>query len=157
MPKKLIETEGELQRWVEHTQDIVNVLARKLMEIGAIPKQMHELPTSDARWKAAKMMLDLNETLETIADSMVDMWGSTEGHLCPHEDCARDLAFGNIGWWTCPCCLRDFYATRIISTGEFKTYTTNPGISPSRKPDIVPMARDLGPSMLSPETWNDQD
>jgi hypothetical protein len=158
MPKKLIETEGELQRWVEHTEDVVQELITKLIRFGALPPQdLRDVPTSDARWQLAQMMLDLIETVGTIAFSMGEMWGSTAGQICPYEDCAHDLALKNGGWWNCPHCLRDFWVIRVDLTEDFKTLLPGEDGVPRVKPDLIPMARDLGPSMLSPETWNDQD
>jgi hypothetical protein len=157
MPMKLAETEGEMQRWMEQSLELVRSLHYQLSIEGVLPSDIRKVGKDHPQYRVCRTFVELVECLEVVESSMAEHWGSTDGQMCPYDDCAHDLALKSDGWWNCPACLRDFYAVRVPVTGDYTTHLPGELKEGITKPDIIPMARDLGPSVLSPETWNDQD
>lgn len=80
-----------------------------------------------------------------VDQGMRQEWGTTEGQLCPWEDCAHHLAFPSEGWYACGHCQRLVFAE--VCEGDFEDYhafrPSDERLAPSFP---IPEARDLGPS-----------
>jgi hypothetical protein len=93
------------------------------------------------------------ERLHRIWNSMNHLWGSTDGQLCPYEDCAHDLAIKESGWWQCPHCERMFWAED--SDSDYEDYHTYQAGEAPKEALLIEatgrVARDLGDSYASPK------
>lgn len=148
-------TEGKMQVKLETAQDHLGYVWGALAKAG-LARNPDRAPASTdgyAPGSAAYHLAAVEQYLFTVVQAMHEQWGDTGGQLCPYIDCAHDLAFTRDGWWRCPVCQRDFYAQDSDSDIEDYhnhrdgEYTEN---YPA-KPEIIPLARDLGPSWGAPE------
>jgi len=72
----------------------------------------------------------------------------TNGQLCPNQGCLWKLAFPfGEGWYICPHCFCQFWCHETDSDIEDYHCHINPLLyGAPQKPDVIPLARDLGPS-----------
>ena len=85
---------------------------------------------------------------------MTDHDDHPDGQLCPNPDCCHDLAFDKAGFWRCPACKQVFYAEESDSDYEdYSVYRAEDGLGKlwmGGRPAVIPVARDLGPSLGTP-------
>ena len=73
---------------------------------------------------------------------------STNGQLCPYQDCCWMCGFSVEGWYSCPNCKRPFWAE--TSGSDYEDWKTSRP-DESRTPYNVAEAQDLGPSWGTPD------
>jgi len=84
-----------------------------------------------------------------VQQGMSEMWGTTDGQLCPYDDCRHDLAIPQEAWYVCAHCKRAFYARAC--DGDFEDYHCEIPKEGAPMPVTAAVARDLGPSWGTPE------
>ncbi len=152
---QIAEYEGEMQRKLEAAMEHLNrvwantrnAMGLKLDTSDPMPEWARTYSPDDPRYPLAAAEQYIYETLQ----GMYKQWGSTDGQLCPYEDCAYDLAIKDSGWWSCGHCLRDFYADSTDSDFEdYHCYRDGEREYTPIKPDKMPLARILGKSWATP-------
>lgn len=147
-------SEGEIQRYIESVMEMADYAWGELVKAGLArhtdrwppPGEGYGIP-SVAYYLAAMIQYAYNARELALKD-----WGSTEGQLCPYDECCHVLAFEHGGWWHCPACGRDFYAQDCDSDYEdYHCYEEHSVRISVAKLDVVPLARDCGPSWATPE------
>lgn len=73
-----------------------------------------------------------------------------DSQLCPYDDCCHDLALPRPGWYICGHCKRKFWCR--YSDSDYEDYACYlPSEARPPEPEIIPVAKDLGPSWGTPQ------
>lgn len=142
---------------IEHTGQMQISLEAALEQLSSVSVALRLMVYGgDNDDKLARYHLDAaTRYIESVSNAMVEMFGHTDGQLCPYGDCAHDLAFDEAGWWICPNCKRLFNAVIAEGTEDYHCYVNDETqeIPPLRF--LLSEARDLGPSWASKEKGAD--
>lgn len=153
--------EGEMQRnleaALEHLSQVWGTLKRAGIDDvdrAGWPPDPNDYPRelNDPRYSLAAVTQYVYFTWA----SMAQQWGSTDGQLCPYDNCAYDLAIPKEGWYTCGHCLKDFYAELADGIEDYHCYREDERRN-LPKPESVPLARVLDRSWASPKDEGSSD
>jgi hypothetical protein len=158
---RIPQTEGAMQVRLEAALEHLSHVWGKLRRDGVITEKSAGWPPSPRDFNVSSIgytLAAVTEYVWSVEQAMLRQWGTTEGQLCPYEDCAHDLAFKHSGWWTCGHCLRDMYVRPSDGDIEdYHAYLDGELDTAPAKPDMIPQARDLGPSWATPKEPGDVD
>lgn len=142
---------GHLQRYLEAAQEHLSHVWGALRRAGLDTNiQMFTPANTDGRTPG-----NADYHLAAVEQYLVrGLWGSykfagtTDGQLCPYEQCAHDLALYGDGWYQCGHCGRLLLAEE--SDSDIEDFHVRRKRDDDVVPDNIPVARDLGPSYATP-------
>lgn len=146
---------GQVQRKLEAAMEHFNVVWGDLSRNDLLPEPIGEWSKHDPyrvrRWPISSFAYSLAAAHNYVAschNGMQEFVGTTEGQLCPYEDCAHDLAIELAGWCKCGYCHRPFFVRDTDS--DFEDYYCRRPKADEEIPQALLFCRDLGPSWASP-------
>lgn len=155
MVSKLPETEGQFQTYLEAALEHFSATW------GALHRSGLRTPKSNPPDPKDFITDDMNDPRYALAaahsyvwevwQGMAKQWGSTDGQLCPYEDCCHDLAVPKSGWYACGHCLKPIYFKSSDGVEDYHAYKPGEIKQMPEPPQYLPMARDLGPSYGTPD------
>lgn len=152
--KRFPETDGEMQVRLESALEALSYAWGTMLRDGLANDGEHPTwPPSKEQEQgtvAYYLAMGIRRAWE-VDQAMRKLWGTTEGQLCPWEDCHHALAFPEAGWYTCGNCGRLVFAE--VCEGDFEDYHAHKPSDRYPAPSLVgvPVARDLGPSWATPK------
>jgi hypothetical protein len=155
---KFPKSTGEMQRFIDAAMEHASHAWGKLVQLGHAHQTEFWPPDlaaerTDSSLTAAYHVAVMIKYMYRVQQAMAKFWGTTEGQLCPYEDCAHVLALPEEGWYRCGKCGRPFFAT--VSDSDYEDYNCHPLSTTEERPPLdVPIARNLGPSWATPEKEN---
>lgn len=141
-------TEGRMQIKLEAAWEQLNSVS------GALHDLMQAQTDEDRVKQEKNVRYHLKAALDYVTEverAMLEKWGSTDGQLCPYDDCAHDLAILRSGWWLCPNCKRPFHAVMADGIEDYHCYKPGEKRAGQVPNEPMAMARDLGPSYATPK------
>jgi hypothetical protein len=155
MTIKQAQSIGEVQRYLEAALEHFNGLWGELKRANLIPEPLDDKPDWYPRharrypFGAAYTLAAAHRYVYQCHQGMIEFVGTTEGQLCPYQDCAHDLAIELAGWCRCGHCNRPFYVRD--SDSDIEDYHARRPKAGEKVPEALLYCRDLGPSWATPE------
>ncbi|MCI0729667.1 MAG: hypothetical protein L0332_23545 [Chloroflexi bacterium] len=148
-PRRPARSVGEVQRKLDAAREHFNHAWGALRREGRIPWDWGREEPKFAVGSVEYHLRAAESYVQECIEGMYQFIGSTEGQLCPCDDCAHDLAIESAGWCRCGHCRRPFYAEE--SDGDFEDYHVRRPRPGESVPEALLLCRDLGPSWATPQ------
>lgn len=151
---KRIPSLGEAAKWLdagmEHA-DIAWGRVRDPQKPHPPSHNNHDYEVGSAQYHLSAFISYVREAMEALRHHV-----TTEGQLCPYQDCCWDCGLDEAGWYICPHCGRRFWCRGSDSDVEdYACYREGARDDEPPKPIVIPIATDLGPSWGTPAEEKD--
>src|SRR3990167_1961505 len=152
---KLAETPGDVQGYLEAAREHFSHTWGSLRREAILPWRGNNPMYADGKFPVGSSPYHLQaaeQYVQACIEGMHEFLGTTDGQLCPNEECAHDLAFSSSVWWRCPNCEQAFWAEETDSDYEdFHVYKPEERWVLDMSQIVhISWARDLGASWATP-------